>query len=415
MAEIRPFPGIRPRSDLAAKVASPPYDVISSDEAKALAAGNRYSFLHVLKAEIDLDPGIDIHSDRVYKKGAENLRGLIEEGILLRDPAPCFYIYQIIMGEHSQRGVMVGASVDEYERGTIKKHELTRPEKEDDRARHVEILRANAGPVLFTYHSQECISELVHELCEKDKPVYNFIASGEVRHLLWVISAPEDVERLRKAFSKVDSLYVADGHHRTASAYRVRDIFRSRNPGHTGEEAYNYFLAVLFPDSELKIMGYHRVIRDLGGLAHDEFLKQVSERFILSAAIKAEPDGPHQFGMLLDSNWYRLEARAGTFPADDPVGSLDVSILQENLLDPVLGITDPRTDVRIDFIGGIRGTGELERRCSQDMRLAFAFFPVSVAQLMAIADSGLIMPPKSTWFEPKLCSGVVVRSIEDNF
>jgi uncharacterized protein (DUF1015 family) len=396
-------------------VASPPYDVISSDEAKALAAGNRYSFLHVVKAEIDLDPGIDIHSDKVYQKGAENYRKLIEEGILLRDPAPCFYIYQLTMGQHSQWGVMVGASVDEYERGTIKKHELTRREKEDDRARHVEILRANAGPVLFTYRSKGCISELVHELCRKEKPVYDFITSAEVRHLLWVISAPEDVERLREAFSTVDSLYVADGHHRTASAYRVRDIFKRKNPGHTGEEAYNYFLAVLFPDNELKIMGYHRVIRDLHGLAPDEFLKLVAGRFNLKATGKPEPDGPRQFGMLLDGRWYRLEARAGSFPADDPVRSLDVSILQENLLAPVLGITDPRTDERIDFVGGIRGTGELERRCSQDMRLAFAFFPVSVDQLMAIADSGLIMPPKSTWFEPKLCSGVVVRSLDDNF
>jgi len=415
LAEIRPFPGIRPRSDLAAKVASPPYDVISSDEAKALASGNRYSFLHVVKAEIDLDPGIDIHSDKVYQKGAENFRKLIEEGILLRDPAPCFYIYQLTMGQHSQRGLVVGASVDEYERGTIKKHELTRREKEDDRARHVEILRANAGPVLFTYHSQGSISELVDELCEKEKPVYDFIASGEVRHLLWVISNLEDVERLRAAFGKVDSLYVADGHHRTASAYRVRDIFKSKNPGHTGEEAYNYFLAVLFPDNELKIMGYHRVIRDLGGLDPDEFLTQVAGRFNLKATNNPEPDGAHHFGMLLDGRWYRLEARAGSFPADDPVRSLDASILQENLLAPVLGITDPRTDERIDFVGGIRGTGELERRCSQDMRLAFALFPVSVAQLMAIADSGLIMPPKSTWFEPKLCSGVVVRSLDDNF
>jgi len=414
LAEIRPFAGIRPRSELAAKVASPPYDVISSDEAKALAAGNRYSFLHVVKAEIDLDAGIDIHSDKVYQKGAENFRKLIDDGIMLRDPVPCFYIYQIIMGQHSQLGVMVGASVDEYERGTIKKHELTRREKEDDRARHVEILQANAGPVLFTYRSREHISELVDELCRKEKPVYDFTAADEVSHLLWVISAPEDVARLREAFSTVDSLYVADGHHRTASAYRVRDIFKSKNPGHTGEEAYNYFLAVLFPDNELKIMGYHRVIRDLHGLAPDEFLKQVSERFDLSAAAEPEPDGPRQFGMLLDGKWYRLEARAGSFP-DDPVGSLDVSILQENLLAPVLGITDQRTDVRIGFVGGIRGMGELERRCSQDMRLAFAFYPVSVAQLMAIADSGLIMPPKSTWFEPKLCSGVVVRSLDDNF
>jgi uncharacterized protein (DUF1015 family) len=413
LAEIRPFPGIRPRPDLAAKVASPPYDVISSDEARAMAAGNRYSFLHVVKAEIDLGPGIDIHSDLVYQKSAENFRKLIDEGILLQDPAPCFYIYRITMGQHSQWGVMVGASVDEYKRGAIKKHELTRRDKEDDRARHVEILRANAGPVLFTYRSRDNISKLVHELCEKEAPVYDFVASDEVRHLLWVISVPEDVKRLRAAFSTVDSLYVAYGHHLTASAYRVREIFKKKNPRHTGEEAYNYFLAVLFPDNELKIMGYNRVIRDLGGLSADEFLKRVSEKFHLSAAAEAEPDGPRRFGMFLDGKWYRLEARAGSFSADDPVGSLDVSILQENLLSPLLGITDPRTDNRIDFVGGIRGTDELERRCSQDMRLAFALFPVSVAQLMAIADSGLIMPPKSTWFEPKLRSGVVVRSLDD--
>ncbi len=412
MADIRPFLGLRPRPDLVRRVASPPYDVLSSDEARRITADNPISFLRVVKAEVDLDPSVDVHGDQVYTKSAENFRKMIADGVLIRDRSPCFYIYQLRMGDHVQRGLMVGAGVDEYESGAIKKHEHTRPEKEDDRARHVEILMANAGPVLFTYRAQSAISEKVVELCSRDEPVYDFTAADGVGHSLWVVSEPGEIERLQSAFRRVDALYIADGHHRSASAFRVRNILRDRNPRHTGDEPYNHFLAVLFPDDELRIMGYHRVVADLNGLTPEAFREKVSEKFEVTDAERAEPDAPRTFSCFLDGKWHRLVAKQETFPSGDPVRSLDAAILQDNLLAPVLGIGDPRTDERIDFVGGIRGTGELERRCADDMRVAFALYPVSVAQLMAIADSGEVMPPKSTWFEPKLRSGVVVRLLD---
>ena len=411
MAEIRPFRGIRPVQQKVAAVASPPYDVLNTEEARAIAEDNPDSFLHVVKAEIDLSPGVDSHSKEVYELSARNLTRMIDTGVLVADPTPCFYAYQLRMGDHVQTGIMVGASVAEYESGAIKKHELTRREKEDDRARHVEILKANAGPVLFTYRASEDVREIMARIVSQNSPVYDFCADDGIGHALWVISEPADVEALQAAFARVEALYVADGHHRSASAFRVRDIMKDKNPGHTGEEAYNYFLAVLFPDDELQIMGYHRTVKDLNGLSTDEFLSRVREKFEVTKTTDPDPDGLHEFGMYLDSQWYRLKVIDGTVPEDDPVRSLDAAILQDNLLAPVLGITDPRTDNRIDFVGGIRGTAELERRCAADMKVAFALSPVTVAQLMAIADSDAIMPPKSTWFEPKLRSGVVVRSI----
>jgi len=413
LADIRPFPGIRPRSDLAAEVASPPYDVLDSDEARALAAANPHSFLHVVKAEIDLPPDVDIHGDDVYAKSAENFRGMIDDGVLVQDDRPCFYIYRLTMGGHAQFGLAVGCSVQEYEDGLIKKHEFTRRDKEDDRARHVEILQANAGPVLFTYRARSEIKSLVEELTTRAAPDVDFTADDGVGHTLWVVGDPDDVRRIREAFAPLDAIYVADGHHRTASAFRVRDIMRSKNPGHTGDEAYNHFLAVVFPDDELQLMGYHRVVKDLNGLSAGEFLDKVRENFDVAPADAPEPPGQRRFGMFLEGEWYRLTAREGTFPAGDPVASLDAAILQANLLEPVLGIGDPRQDPRIDFVGGIRGAGELERRCRTDMKVAFAFAPVSVPQIMAIADAGAVMPPKSTWFEPKLRSGLVVRSLAD--
>ncbi|MBN2494460.1 MAG: DUF1015 domain-containing protein [Deltaproteobacteria bacterium] len=412
MSEIRPFRGLRPRPDRVEKVASPPYDVLSSDEAREMARSNPQSFLHVVKAEIDLPADVDVHSEAVYAKSAENYRKLIKDGLLVQDAEPAFYVYELRMGEHVQRGLVVGASVDEYESGRIKKHEFTRRDKEDDRARHVEILRANAGPVLFTYRARAEIRELVAGICAAE-PAFDFVAADGVGHRLWVADDRETVSAIRKAFEPVEALYVADGHHRTASAFRVRNILRDKNPDHKGEEAYNFFLAVLFPDDELRIMGYHRVVRDLNGLEPEAFLERVAEKFELRPDGPAEPAAARHFGMYTDGRWYELVAREGSFPKDDPVRSLDAAILQENLLAPVLGIADPRSDERIDFVGGIRGTPELERRCRCDMRVAFALHPVSVAQLMAIADAGAVMPPKSTWFEPKLRSGVVVRSLDD--
>lgn len=412
MSDIRPFPGLRPRPDLAAQVASPPYDVLNSEEAREMAASNPLSFLHVVKAEIDLPEGSDTHVESVYAKSAENFKRLISEGSLIQDESPCFYLYSLGMGDHVQTGLVAGCSVDEYEKGLIKKHEFTRRDKEDDRACHMEVLGANAGPVLFTYRQLPEIAEIFARL-KGGEPVYDFTADDGVRHTLWVISKEADVTAIQQAFLPLDAIYVADGHHRTASAFRVRDILRDKNPAHKGDEAYNHFLAVLFPDDELKIMGYHRVLKDLNGLSSESFMEKVTEKFDVSETTTPEPDSQKAFGMFLDGKWYRLNAKDGSFPADDPVRNLDAAILQENLLAPVLGIGDPRTDPRIDFVGGIRGSKELERRCSTDMKVAFAFAPVSVEQLMTIADSGEVMPPKSTWFEPKLRSGVVVRSLED--
>ena len=413
MSDIRPFRGYRPRPELAEQVASPPYDVLNSDEAREMAASNPNSFLHVVKAEIDLDPGIDTHSDPVYQKSAENLQDLIDREVIRRDEADCFYVYRLTMGGHAQHGVVVGCSVDEYEKGLIKKHEFTRRDKEDDRARHVEILAANAGPCLFTYRNEGAIKALVERLCASQAPDTDFTADDGVGHTLWVVNEPADVAAVREAFEPVEAIYVADGHHRTASALRVRDIMRDANPDHTGDEPYNHFLAVLFPDDELQLMGYHRVLKDLNGLESAEFVSRLEEKFTVEPTDTPEPPGQQQFGMFLDGHWYRVAAKPGTFPADDPVRSLDGSILQENLLAPLLGIGDPRTDPRIDFVGGARGVGELERRCAADMRVAFAFAPVSVAQIMAISDADDVMPPKSTWFEPKLRSGLVVRGLRD--
>ncbi len=412
MADVRPFPGLRPRPDLVSQVAAPPYDVLSSDEARQLARANPYSFLHVTKAEIDLPPDADVHGEEVYAKSVANFERMQNEGWLVRDARPCFYVYELTMGEHVQRGFVVGASVDEYETGAIKKHELTRREKEDDRARHVEMLMANAGPVLFTYRQRDELCSVLDTVAASEA-TFDFTADDDVRHRLWVISDDARIDEIRGLFEGVDALYVADGHHRTASAFRVRNILRDKNPAHGGDEAYNHFLAVLFPDDQLQIMGYHRVVKDLKGLGAAAFVEAVSERFEVSGSDDAEPSEPNTFKMFLGGKWHLLRARAGSFPADDPVKSLDVAILQDNLLAPILGIEDPRTDKRIDFVGGIRGMKELERRCGKDMQVAFACYPVSVDQLMAIADSGAIMPPKSTWFEPKLRSGVTVRSLED--
>ena len=413
MADIRPFRGYHARPDLAAKVASPPYDVLDTEEARTMAAANPLSFLHVVKAEIDLDPGVDAHGDPVYERSAVNLRRFIDEGTLQRDEAECFYIYRLAAGGHEQFGLAAGCSLDEYERGLIKKHELTRRDKEDDRARHMEILQANAGPVLFTYRAADDIKGLVKRCCEAAAPRIDFRADDGVRHSLWVLGATDDIAALRGAFAAVESIYVADGHHRSAAALRVRNIMRARNADHDGSEPYNHFLAVLFPDDELRLQGYHRVLKDLNGLGAEDFMAKLGDKFSVESTDTPEPPGQQQFGMYLDGRWFRVAAKPGTFPADDPVRSLDGSILQENLLGPVFGIGDPRSDPRIDFVGGVRGTQELERRCAADMRLAFAFAPVSVAQIMAISDAGAVMPPKSTWFEPKLRSGLLVRSLVD--
>ena len=412
MSDIRPFRGLRPRADLVKQVASPPYDVLNSAEARVMAAGNPHSFLHVNKAEIDLPEDADVHGDAVYDKSAENFRRMIDDGVLVRDTAASFYIYRLRMGDHVQHGIVAGFSVQEYEDDLIRKHELTRREKEDDRARHVERLMANAGPVLLTHRNTPVLQDIVAGI-SLTTPHVDFTADDGIGHTVWVVDDPQQVQALQAAFAAVPVTYVADGHHRSASAFRVRNNLRAKNPDHTGREAYNHFLAVSFPDDELLIMGYHRVVRSLNGLGADEFMARVADSFTCEPATTPEPAGPRTFSMYLEGAWYTLTARDGSFPADDPVKSLDCAILQDNLLAPILGIDDPRTSNEIDFVGGIRGTGELEKRCAADMKVGFALYPVSVDQLMAIADAGAIMPPKSTWFEPKLRSGVIVRTLDD--
>jgi uncharacterized protein (DUF1015 family) len=378
-----------------------------------MAAENPLSFLHVVKPEIDLDPGTDVYSPAVYAKGAANLRRLIDDGTLIREETPALYLYRQRMGDHVQTGLVAGASVDEYEADLIKKHEHTRPVKEDDRTRHIDALDANTGPVFLTYKARPEINSLVDRLTTAD-PTYDFVASDGIQHVLWVIDDEDDRDALVDAFAKVPVLYVADGHHRSAAGTRIRALRRDANPNHTGEESYNYFLSVIFPDDQMKILDYNRVVRDLNGREPEAFLAALGERFETVPTEGGRPARRRCFGMYLGGLWYRLTAKEGTFPADDPVRSLDVAILQDNVLAPVLGIGDPRSDERIDFVGGIRGLAELERKVdSGDWAVAFALHPTSIDQLFAVADAGLVMPPKSTWFEPKLRSGLIVRPLGD--
>jgi len=416
MARIEAFRAFRPRPDVAADVASPPYDVLNSAEARTMAADNPISFLHVNKPEIDLPEGINPYDETVYTKGAENLKTLVDEGIMIRENAPALYIYRQIMGDHSQVGVVAGASVDEYESGLIKKHEHTRKKKEDDRTRHVDALDANTGPVFLTYRADQEIDGLVAELMKSD-PAYDFIAPDGISHTLWVVEKSEDVGKLLGAFEEIPELYVADGHHRSAAGSRIRDLRRADNPEHTGEEAYNYFLSVIFPDNQMLIMDYNRILRDLNGLSSEAFLEKVSEKFeIVENVDEGRPASSREYGMYLDGSWYRIKAREGSFDADDPVRRLDVAILQDHLLAPVLGIGDPRSDERIDFVGGIRGLDALEKAVdSGEWAVAFALHPTSIDDLFAVADAGMVMPPKSTWFEPKLRSGLIVRPLSENW
>ena len=410
MADVRPFRALRPRADLVEKVAVPPYDVVSTEEARAMAGANPYCYFHVSKPEIGLPPETDPYDDRVYARGRENLQRLVRDGVLLREAEPRFYLYQQRMGDHVQAGLVAAASCAEYEAGRIKKHEHTRKDKEDDRTRHTRELNANAGPVFLTYRKRPQIDAIVDGV-RRTSPLYDFTPSDGVSHTVWLVP-PDAGERLRAALGAVEALYIADGHHRAASGARVARESQAANPGHTGEEAYNFFLAALFPHDQLRIMDYNRVVKDLAGLSEEAFLERIRWAFDVAPAERPRPDAPHRFGMHLNGRWLRLSARPGSFPAADPVRSLDATILQENVLAPVLGIADPRKDKRIDFVGGIRGTEELEKRVRGGWAAAFALFPVTLDQLLSVADAGMIMPPKSTWFEPKLRSGLLVRSLE---
>ncbi len=413
MAIVKPFKGLRPKSEFAEKVASPPYDVLSSDEARKIAQGNPRSFLHVVKPEVDLDPGIDLYDERVYLKGKENLERLMAEAYLKQDEHSCFYLYKLKMGHHEQTGLVATASIDEYESNKIKKHEHTRLDKEKDRAKHISVLNAQAGPVFLTYRAREDINNTIKK-AQEHTPAYDFTAEDGIQHTFYVIDDAETIRAIQDGFAALDHLYVADGHHRSAAAARVRNERKSKNKAHTGKEAYNFFLTVIFPHDQMYIMDYNRVVADLKGSTPGAFIEKVAAAFDVEETGKAgtpyKPLQKHHFGMYLDGTWYSLIARSGTFDPHDPVQRLDVSILQENLLNPVLGILDPRKDKRISFVGGMRGLGELERLVDAgNYRIAFSLFPTSIEELMAIADQGKVMPPKSTWFEPKLRSGLITH------
>ncbi|MDP8204113.1 MAG: DUF1015 family protein [Candidatus Tenebribacter mawsonii] len=414
MAKIKPFYGVRPAADKILDVASPPYDVLNSAEARVQVKDRPNSFLHVVKPEVDLPEDINLYSDEVYKKGRKNLYRMLNEGVLIQDDKPCFYLYRLIMGNVDQIGLVAGASIEDYENGIIKKHEHTRAVKEADRIKHVDTLNANTGPVFLTYRARKDINEIVEEII-KENPLYNIETEDGIKHIFWKIDQQNDIEKILNIFSEIDFLYVADGHHRSASGTKVGQMRREANPNHTGEEEYNFFLSVIFPDDQLYIMDYNRVVKDLNGNSIEDFLEKIAEKFDVKISSTTEgysPNKLHNFGMYFDGKWYDLTAKEATFNEDDPVRSLDVAILQDNLLNPILGIGDPRKDKRIDFVGGIRGLQELSRRVDEGEAVAFSMFPTSIEQLMAIADADEVMPPKSTWFEPKLRSGMITHLLD---
>ena len=413
MVRVKPFAALRPPRELVTEVAAPPYDVLNSAEARAMAGEK--SMLHITKPEIDFEPMLQDHDPRVYDKAVENFRKWQERGWLVRDPRPCYYVYAQTMDGRTQYGIVLCAHTDDYSSGAIKKHELTRKDKEDDRMVHVRIQNANIEPVFFSYKDNPGLSEIVAAAVSVP-PVYSFTDENGFGHEFWVIGDEAQVSRISEIFSsEVDAFYVADGHHRTAAAARVGAEKKAQNPGHTGNEEYNYFMAVCFPESQLRIIDYNRVVRDLAGMDAQTFIGRLGEDFEVErrGSEPWRPDRLHSFAMYLDGEWYSLKARPGRYDDSDPIGVLDVTVLSRLVLDKLLGIKDLRTDKRIDFVGGIRGLGELSRRVdSGEMKVAFALYPVSMAQLIDIADSGMIMPPKTTWFEPKLRSGLAIHTLD---
>ena len=411
MANIKPFQGYLPPPEIANKVSSPPYDTLSSDEAREMVQNNSDSFLRIIKPEIDYSPGVEPDSETLHHHAAENLQTFIRSGKLQKDKNLSLYIYQISMDQHTQIGIIAAVSVQEYNEGLIKKHEFTRPEKENNRTRHFEITNANTGPVLLTFRNNGEFQDQIPDITNLE-PDITFQADDGTNHRLWKITSPKILESLNHYFESIPALYIADGHHRAASASRVQKIRQRNNPQHQGNELYNYFLSVIFPHDEMQIQGYNRLVKDLAGLSDDRFLDLIKTNFIIEELPNVQsPCQRHTFSMYLNGNWYWLNAK-NKIITDDPVAGLDASILQDHLLNPFLEIDDPRTNNRIDFVGGIRGLEELERRCSLDAKVAFALHPVSIDELLIVADADKVMPPKSTWFEPKLRSGLVVRLLD---
>ena len=413
MSLIRPFRGLRPLPERAADVAAPPYDVLNSEEARERAAGRPWSFLHISKPEIDLPPGTDPYSDAVYAKGAENLHAMVEQGVLIRDEKPCYYLYRLVMGEHSQIGLVAVASVADYDCNRIRKHELTRPEKEDDRVRNIDSLNAQTGPVFLTYNHNVAVDDLVADITTGEAQVDITTPDG-IRHSLWVVDDDAQVDLLTTTFDAMDCLYIADGHHRSAAASRVAATRNAAAGAKQVEASHDYFLTVIFPDNQMQILDYNRVLKDLNGLSAGQLLERARAHFDVAPSDgQARPTRAGEFGMYVDGHWYRLTIHADAIPADDPVARLDVSLLTRYLIEPVLGVADQRRDKRIDFVGGIRGLDELERRVnSGEMSVAFALYPTSIEQLMDVANAEKLMPPKSTWFEPKLADGLVSHVLD---
>ncbi|MDR1689070.1 MAG: DUF1015 family protein [Clostridiales bacterium] len=417
MATLRPFRAVRPAdSDTAQEVAALPYDVMTSMEARKMTVGRPNSFLHIDRAEIDLPTTIDVYSDEVYLKARDNFNKMFAEGIFIQDKEPCFYIYREIMDGRAQYGIVACASIDEYINGTIKRHELTLEEKEIDRMKHVYVVDANTGPIFLTYRKRDKIDQFVSEWVEFHSPVYDFMSSDDgITHTVWVVDNQEAVSTIVKAFEQVPNLYIADGHHRNASAVRVGLRKREENPSYSPDAEFNYYLSVIFPSDQLKIYDYNRVVKDLNGFKEQEFFGRLTDFFDIERYMGEKypgPTEPHTFGMYIGKNWYTLRTHQNLINENDCIERLDVTIMQEYILSLILDIKDPRTDKRIDFVGGIRGLGELVKRVNKDAAVAFAMYPTSIEELLAVADQDKIMPPKSTWFEPKLRSGLFVHLLK---